>query len=446
MLVLATGSSPIIPDIDGIGLGNIFTMRGMESTEQIKNVLADEDIREILILGGGLIGIEIAEALTVSGARVTIVEKENQILPFLDPEMAALVEKHMEQKGVRIIKNETVLSFIGGKKVEYARLRKYKLPADLVIIAVGIKPNVELAEKIGLKIGKTGAIAVNEYMQTSDPDIYAAGDCCETVHVVTKKPYYLPLGSIANKQGRVVGTNIAGGKQVFPPVAGTVIIRVFDFNIAKTGLSEREAIENGFDPICCYVPEYDREHFIPGAEIINIKLIADRKSRQILGAQIIGRGDVAKRVDVTAAILYKQGTVDDMTGLDLGYAPVYSSALGALIVSSNVLQNKLEGKFKGIKAEEVYRLLNIENDNYIFLDVRTPQEYEEERIPGFDLIPLERLRQRIDEIARDKKIILACESGKRSYQASLILKANHFTDVYVLEGGLRMWPYRLTHE
>ncbi len=446
ILVLATGSDPIIPDIEGIELGNIFTMRGMESTERIKNVLNNEDIKEILILGGGLIGIEIAEALTVSGARVTIVEKENQILPFLDPEMAALVEKHMEQKGVRIIKNETVLSFIGGEKVEYAKLKKYKLPADLVIIAVGIRPNISLAKKIGLKIGPTGAISVNEYMQTSDPSIYAAGDCCEATHVVTKKPYYLPLGSIANKQGRVVGTNIAGGKQIFPPVAGTVIIRVFDFNIAKTGLSEKEAVENGFEPISCYVPEFDREHFIPGAEIINIKLIACKKSRMILGAQIIGKGDVAKRVDVAATILYKKGTVDDMTGLDLGYAPIYSNALGALIVASNVLQNKLEGRFKGIKAEEVYALINKETDDYVFLDVRTPQEYEEERIPGFDLIPLERLRQRIDEIPRDKKIILACESGKRSYQASLILKASNFTDVYVLEGGLRMWPYRLTHE
>ncbi len=445
-LVVATGSRPNIPKIPGVGLKNIFTIRGIVNAEQIKSVLENEKIREIIILGGGLIGTEIAEAFTVYGARVTIVEKESQILPFLDPEMALLAEKYMEYKGIKIIKNNDVREFIGNERVEFVQLSDYQLPADLVILAVGIKPEVEIAKKAGIKIGPTGAIKVNNHMQTNDPDIYAAGDCCECLHIISKKPYYLPLGSIANRQARVVGTNITGGNQKFPHIAGTVIIKVFDCNIAKTGLTEKEARECGLDVISCYVSEYDREHFVPGAKIIKLKLIACKKTGRILGAQLIGEGDVVKRIDIIATALYKKYKVNDLASLDLGYTPAYANAMGILIVAANVMQNKLEGRFKGMRAADVYKLLQKGYEEYLFLDVRTPQEYEELRIPGFDLIPLEAFRRRLDEIPRDKKIILACESGKRSYQASLILNSHGYKDVWVLEGGLRMWPYKITHE
>lgn len=445
-LIVTTGSAPIIPDIKGVDLLNIFVLHGIHDSEKIKHALANDTAKNIVIIGGGLIGVEIADALTVSGARVTIIEKENQILSFLDTEMATLVEKHMEHKGIRILKNEVVNAFLGEKRVEYIQLSDLKLSADLVILAVGIKPNIKLAKQAGLKLGSTGAIAVNEYLQTSDPSIYAAGDCAETFHAVLNKPYYLPLGSIANREGRIAGTNAMGMRNKFSAVSGTIVIKVFDYHIAKTGLSEEEARRNGFEPVSSYVSEYDKERYIPGSKIINIKMTACRKTKKLLGVQIVGEGDVAKRIDIAAMVISKNGKVEDILSVDLGYAPHFSNAMGAIIVSANVLQNKLNGLFEGVSAHEVQSLLQNKGKEYVFLDVRTPQEYEEEKIPGFDLIPLENIRTRIDEILPNRKIILASVTGTRSYQAALILKANGFQDVKILEGGLRMWPFKVSRE
>lgn len=447
VLVLATGSIPNMPDIKGIELDNIFQMRGVDDAERIKLAIKDERVRDIVILGGGLIGVEVADALTITGARVTIVEKEDQILSFLDPEMAALVERHIEHRGIRVIKGEIAKAFLGKDRVEYVQLSRSTISAQLVILAMGVKPNVELAKKAGLKIGPTGAIAVNEYMQTSDPAIYAAGDCAECIHIVTGKPYYIPLGSIANRQGRVAGANaVCGQRYRFGPVSGTIIIKVFDYHVAKTGLSEKEAIEFGFEPVTSYVPEYDKERFIPGAEIINIKLIANRKDRRLLGVQIVGRGDVAKRIDIAAIVIAKKGSFEDLMEVDLGYAPSYSNAMGAIVVAAHVLQNKMDGFFEGISAREMNALLERGVDSYTLIDVRVPQDYEEERIEGFDSIPLENLRSRIDEIPRNKGIILVCDSGNRSYQAALVLKEMGFNNVKILEGGMRMWPYKVLRE
>jgi NADPH-dependent 2,4-dienoyl-CoA reductase/sulfur reductase-like enzyme/rhodanese-related sulfurtransferase/two-component sensor histidine kinase len=444
-LILATGSNPIVPELIGVGLENIFVLQGIHNYERIKTALADAQAREIVIIGGGLTGVEVAEALTVSGAKVTIVEKRDQILSFLDPELAALVEKHMILKGIRVIKNESVSAFIGKKAVKFVQLSGFRMPADLVILAMGLTPNVGLAMQTGLKKGVTGAIAVNEYLQTSDPSIYAVGDCAETMHVVLGKPYYLPLGSIANRMGRVAGGNATGKqRQKFSPITGTIIIKVFEFNVAKSGLNEREARKAGFDAVSCSVPEYDRERFIPGAEVINIKMTAERGTKRLLGVQIVGKGDVAKRIDITAMAISKGGTLDDVVSVDLGYAPFYSNALGAIIVAANVLQNKIEGIFDGMPAEEVYHLLQKRGEECVFLDVRTPQEYEEQKLPGFDLIPLADLKRRIDEILPDRKIILACDTGARAYQGALILRSSGFKDVKILEGGLRMWPYAFT--
>ncbi len=444
-LILATGAHPVIPEIIGAHLRNIFVLHGAHDSEMIKTALADDSVRDIVILGGGLIGVEVAEALTVSGAQVTIVEKRDQILSFLDPELAVLVERHMIHKGIRIIKNESISAFLGKGKVEYVQLSNYRLHADLVIFALGIDPNVGLAVQAGLTKGPTGAIAVNEYLQTDDPSIYAAGDCAETWHVVLKRSFYLPLGSIANRMGRVAGGNATGIlKQKFSPVAGTIIIKVFDYQVAKTGLNEKEAKKTGWDIVSSLVSEYDKEAFIPGAEILNIKMTACREERRLLGVQIAGKGDVAKRIDIAAMAISKEGKVDDILAVDLGYAPVYSNAMGAIVVTANVLQNKLSNLFKGISAHDVYNLMVTDAQNYVFLDVRTPQEYEERRIPGFDLIPLSDLKRRIDEILPDRKIILVSQSGSRAYQASLILKAHNFTDVLILEGGLRMWPYTVS--
>jgi len=445
ILIIATGSRPSIPDIRGVGLQNIFVLHGVTDSERIKRFLTNNLAKDIVVLGGGNIGVETAEALTASGARVTIVEKEREILPFLDREMGALVRNNLELNGVRVITNTEVKEFIGTEGVESVQLNGYRLPADLVIIATGFVPSVALAKKAGLKIGPTGAIAVNERLQTSDASIYAAGDCCEVVHVVSKKPFYLPLGSIANKQGRVAGTNAAGKKAIFPAVTGTIIIRVFEFHIAKTGLNEREAVKAGFDPVTVYVPDFDRDEFIPESQMIHVKMIADKKTRKLLGVQIVGKGDVAKRIDVASTVVAHEGTIDDIASLDLGYAPSYSKAIDSIIVAAHVMQNKLEGVFEGIMAIDAQEIMEAKK-TCTCIDVRLPREFEEERIPGVELIPLESLRRRIDEIPRDRGVILIDETGSRSYQASLILKAQGFKNIRILEGGLKMWPFKTARE
>ncbi len=446
-LVLATGSSPILPNLEGIDYPNVFKLHDIQDAEKIKLALINETAENIVIIGGGLIGIEVADVLTVSGARVTIVEGENQILSFLDPEMAALVERYMIHRGIRIIKGTHIKAFKGRDRVKYILLPGQKLNADIVILALGVKPNVELARKADIKIGPTGAIAVNEYLQTSDPSIYAIGDCAETRHILLDKPYYLPLGSIANRQGRTAGANATGMQySAFEPIAGTIIFKVFDLHIGKTGLNEKEIAEVDCEPVSCYVPQYDREHFIPGAEIINIKMIACKKTRKLLGVQIIGRGDVSKRIDIAAMTISRRGTIDDILSVDFGYAPAFANATGAIVVAANVLRNKLDGRFEGVSAETVQNLLKSTKKQPLFLDVRSVDAFEEGRIEGVRFIPLETLKTRMDEIPKDKDIILICDTGARSYQAALILKSNGFEKVRILEGGLSMWPFKISRE
>ena len=359
--------------------------------------------------------------------------------------MAAHVRLNLERNGVRIITGVTVKAFSGKEKVEHVLLTDYKLPTDLVILATGFSPNVELAEKAGLKIGPTGAVSVDEYLMTSDDSIYAAGDCVEVKHVVSEEPVNIPLGSLANRQGRVAGTNAAGGRQKFGMVTGTTVIKVFDYNFAKTGLSEEEAKKAGFNPVNSYLPEYDREPFFDIARMIYIKMTADRSTGRLLGVQIVGEGEVNKRVDVAASVIANKGSIYDLISLDLGYTPAYAKAIDNLITAAHILQNKMDGLFEGIIPWKDGNVIKLDRD-YVCIDVRTPQEFEEERIPGCDLIPLGSLRRRLDEIHPDKEIVLVCATGGQAYQASLILKSNGFKKVKILEGGLNMWPFIVTRE
>jgi NADPH-dependent 2,4-dienoyl-CoA reductase/sulfur reductase-like enzyme/rhodanese-related sulfurtransferase/two-component sensor histidine kinase len=446
-LILATGSRPDIPQVKGVELQGIFVLHGVTDSERIKRELAGGAARDIIILGGGKIGVETAEAFTESGGRITIIEREQEILPFLDVEMAALVRKHLERRGVKIVTGETVKEFIGKERVEHVLLDHSgtMIPTDLVILATGFRPNVELARTAGLEIGPSGAITVNEQLMTSDKSIYAAGDCIELLHAVSGKPINLPLGSLATRQGRVAGTNAAGGAQRFGPITGTTVISVFDYNFAKTGLSEREASDAGFDPVSSYLPDYDRDPFMREARTINIKLTADRATRRILGVQGVGEGDVAKRIDVAAAVTAQGGTIEDVISLDLGYTPSFSQAIDNIISAAHVLQNKLDGVFEGISPFNAKEVLKTRS-GCTCIDVRTPQDFEEQRIPGFESIPLESLRRRIDEIPEERSVLIVCETGARSYEAALILKAKGFQKVRILEGGLKMWPYEMVRE
>ncbi|MBN1788247.1 MAG: FAD-dependent oxidoreductase [Sedimentisphaerales bacterium] len=439
-LVLATGSEPIIPNIEGNNLSNIFTLHGVSDAEGIKAALDKGKARDVVIVGGGLIGIEMTEALVMRGCRVTIIEKLPQILRVLDRELAMLVDNHLESHGIKVLTSTEVKRFQGTDKVESVMTDKGTFPADLVIVAVGNRPNIALAQQAALEIGTTGAIKVSPQMQTSDKDIYAAGDCVENIDLITQKPVYVPLGSTANKQGRVAAINICGGNDAFSPILGAVACKVFDYNVAVTGLTERAAKQANFDVVTVLVPAPDREHFVRGAEVLMLKLVVDKKSRKLLGAQGISRGNADKRIDVATTAITAGMTVDQIANLDLCYAPPYSPVIDNLITAANVARNKLDGLMNGISPIQLRQLID-ENNDCTLLDVRTPAEYHQIRLADSTLIPLVSLRTRFGELDREKSTVIFSSYSLRAYEAAFILKKEGFSNVRVLDGGLEMWPY-----
>ncbi|MBN1687498.1 MAG: FAD-dependent oxidoreductase [Candidatus Omnitrophica bacterium] len=440
--VLATGARPIIPPLEGIKLKNVFTLQSIEDSEGIKAALAEGKAKDAVIVGGGLIGIEMTEALASKGCRVTVVEKLPGILPMLDWEIARLVAKYLESHGVKI-KTETTLTKIKGEKqVESVVTDRGEIPCDLLLVSIGVRPQTVLAQKAGLKIGVTGAIRVNERMQTSDPDIYAAGDCVETNHLITRKPCFIPLGSTANKQGRVAANNICGYQDVFPGVIGSTVFKVFDLNVGRTGLTEAQARKEGLEVVTVLSPAPDKAHFYPTAKPIMMKLVVERKTRRLLGVQIAGAGDVDKRIDAAAMAITAKMTVDDLANADLCYAPPYAPAMDNIIAAANVARNKLDGLFESLTPMEVKEKM-ARGDSFVFLDVRSPEEDAEARLKDSVLIPLGKLRARLKELPRDQEIITFCKISLRGYEAALILKAAGFKNVKVMDGGVMMWPYEV---
>ncbi|MBN2578045.1 MAG: FAD-dependent oxidoreductase [Pirellulales bacterium] len=439
-LVLATGGTPVVPPIPHVGLENIFTLHGVHDAEGIRAVLAEGKARDVVIVGGGLIGVETTEALVESGCRVTIVEMLPQVLNVLDWEMAKLVERHMESHGVKVLTGSKVLSFEGNGRVSAVVTEHGTLPADMVVLAVGVRPNVGLAREAGLEIGTTGAIRVDDHMRTSDPDVYAAGDCVESVDLVTGRPCFVPLGSTANKQGRVAAVNLCGGEDVFPGVLGSTVCKVFNYCVARTGLTETAAKQLGYEATTALAPGPDRAHYMPGAAPLLLKLVVDRKTRKLLGAQAIGPGAGDKRIDVAAMALTAGMTIDQLANVDLCYAPPYAPAMDNIITAANVVRNKLDGKMVGISPQEVRQMMNAKED-FVLLDVRSPAEYEEVRLPGSTSIPLGTLRKLVGKLPKDKRIVTFCKVSLRGYEAALILKAAQFENVSVMDGGIAMWPY-----
>ena len=439
-LVLATGGCPVVPPIAGVDLGNVFTLHGVHDAEGIKAVLAEGKAHDVVIVGGGLIGVEVTEALVQMGCRVTIVEMLPQTLGMLDWEMARLVEQHMESHGVKVLTDTKAERFEGNGKVTAVVTDKGRFRADMVILGVGVRPNVKLARDAGLEIGSTGAIKVNEHMRTSDAAIYAAGDCVETVDLVTGHPCYIPLGSTANKQGRVAAVNVCGGNDSFPGVLGSMVCKVFDHCVARTGLTEVGAAEAGYEVTTVLAPAPDKAHYMPTAKSLLLKLVVDSKTRRLLGAQAVGPGAGDKRIDVAAMAITAGMTVDQLANADLCYAPPYAPAMDNIITAANVARNKLDGYMVGVTAAEVHRMLEEEAD-FIFLDVRSQGEHDQVHLPGSTLIPLGALRSRLSELPRGKEVITFCKISLRGYEAALILKAAGFEKVRVMDGGIVMWPY-----
>lgn len=444
-LVIATGSNARKPPVPGIELEGITTLQSLSDADYLRKIKDEGVIKKAVVIGGGLIGIETLEALHLAGIDITLIELLPQLLTFLDKQMARLVEKYVQTKATVILQNG-VASFLG----ENGKLKAVKLqdgteiPCDLAVVAIGVTPNTTLAREAGLTIGDTGGIVVDAFMQTSDPDIYAVGDCVEIPHLITHRPVHAPFGDLANLQGRVAGENLISGNVVkFPGTIQTGICKVFDYGVGSTGLSEQNAVKMGFTHIETVVnASLDKPGFMNGNLLIT-KLIADKKNGRILGAQVIGPGDVSKQVAIWAMAIKGKFTVDDMVNADLPYAPPFSLAIDHSIATAHILQNKLKGLLSGISAEQLKEKLK-EKTPMLLLDVRNPNEFEETRLGiGERLIPLGQLRNRMSELPEDKsrEIITWCKISLRGYEAALILQANGYQNVKVLEGGIAAWPF-----
>ena len=441
-LVLATGAEAIVPPVPGKDLDNVFTVKSVEDADRIRALVDGGSVRKAVVVGGGLIGVEMAESLADCALDVSVVERLPRILPMLDPEMALLVEKHLQAEGITVLTDTSVTAFEGDRSVDAVVCDDLRLDADVVIIAVGVRPATGLAAEAGLDLGPFRGIRVDDRMCTSDPDIFAAGDCVEVKHILTGQPSFVPLGSTANKQGRVAAINLTGGDETFPGVLGSAVVKVCGLAVARSGLSESEAQIAGFKTITCCVPGEDRAHFYPGSASVIVKLIADAETGRLLGVQAVGEGDVSKRVDACVGALTGSLTVDQVSKLDLCYAPPYSNALDVLITAANVLKNKMEGRLRGIGSTAVNEMLD-RGDDFFLLDVRSPGEVSDAAIAGAVNIPLGKLRNVLDQVPRDKPVITFCAVSLRGYEASLIFGAAGFDDVQVMEGGVAAWPFAL---
>jgi NADPH-dependent 2,4-dienoyl-CoA reductase/sulfur reductase-like enzyme/rhodanese-related sulfurtransferase len=445
-LIIATGSVPQMPPIPGLELEGITTLKSMKDADFLRKVRDERKIKKAVVVGGGLIGIETCEALQLAGIEITVVELLPQLLTFLDWELAKLVENHVKSKGANVITDNGIAEFLGEKgKLTAVKLQNgTELSCELAVLAIGVRPNVKLAKEADLKIGNLGGIDVNEYMQTSDSDIYAIGDCVETVNRITGKKVLAPYGDLANLQGRVAGENAASENCVtFQGTIQTGICKVFDYTAGSTGLSETVAKRLGYKDIITVInASPDKPGFMEGKLLVT-KLIADKKTGKVLGAQCIGPGNVAKQIAQWAMAIQGKLTVEDLINADLPYAPPFSLAIDHFIATAHIMQNKIKGRLKGISCSEVkQKVLN--NEKPFLLDARGPDEFEQMRLGiGETLIPLGALRKRLKEIPEDKnkEIICYCKISLRGYEAALVLEGNGWKNVKVMEGGIMAWPY-----
>lgn len=438
-LILAVGASAIIPPMEKVRAKNVMTLRSMEDTQGLKKFLGGNNVMEACIVGAGFIGLEMAEALTDRGIRVALVEKAPQVLPPLDADMAVPIQQELEYKGVSVITGTGLKSLVGaGERVEAVELEDgRRISADLVLLSIGVRPNTDLAQSAGLKLGPTGAIAVNAFQQTSDPDIYAVGDATEVTHGVTHTASRIPLGGPANRQGRLAGTHAVEslarteGSGAYMtdkslPVMGTAIVGVFSLAAGITGLSERAAQGiKGLAFDVAYVTAGHHASYYPGATPVRVKLVYEVPTGRVLGAQAVGQNGVDKRLDVVATLLHFGGTVHDLASLDLAYAPQFGSAKDPLHMAAFVAINQLNGTSVATPTPPEGSLL---------LDVRTPEENARGSLPGAISIPLESLRQRHTELPRDRQIVVFCQVAQRGYFAERMLRQLGY-NVLNLKGG-----------
>lgn len=436
-LVLSPGAKAVKPNISGIDGENIFTLRTVEDTLRIYDYVKKSGAQSATVIGGGFIGLEAAENLRHLGLNVTLIEAAEQVLAILDGDMVSQVHALFRENGIKLLLGSGVAGFENNDGKTVCKLADgNEISSDMVLLAIGVVPDTSLAQKAGLKTGIKGSIVVNDKMETSVDDIYAVGDAVEIEHFITKQKALISLAGPANKQGRIAADNIAGGDSRYKGTQGTSVIKLFDMTAAATGINERTAKSLGIEFEKIILSPLSHAGYYPGGNVMTIKLLFEKNSQKILGAQIVGYDGVDKRIDVIATAIRAEMKVGDLAELELAYAPPYSSAKDPVNMAGFIAQNLISGKVKHFYYEDLTALSK--DEGAFLLDTRTPFEYKQGNAEGFVNIPVDELRERIDEIPADKRIYVMCQSGLRSYVATRIL-SNLGYDCYNFAGGYRFY-------
>ena len=434
-LLLSPGAEPIRPPIPGADAEGVFTLRSIPDTMQIKAYMESRCPRSAVVVGGGYIGVEMAENLKQAGLDVTIIELADHLIAPLDFDMAADVHRYIKSKGVRLVLGNGVKSIATGGALTVT-LDKGTLSADMLILSVGVRPDTALAASAGIRVNKRGAIMVDSFMRTNVEDIYAVGDAVEVTDFVTGSPAFIPLAGPANKQGRIAADNICGLERRYTGTQGAAVLKIFDMTVASTGINEKAVMAAGMEYDKTYIYSGSHASYYPGATNMSIKALWDKKTLRLLGAQIVGFDGVDKRMDVLAAAIRFGAKITDLTQLELCYAPPFGSAKDPVNMLGFVAENVISGKIKQFFWEDVAALPR--DGSVTLLDVRTSTEVSRGKIDGFMHIPLDSLREHLDQIPREKPVYVHCHSGLRSYIACRILEGNGY-DCYNLAGGWRLY-------
>ena len=418
-LILSPGASPLVPDLPGIDLPNVFKIRNVTDSDMVKKYIQEQEPETAVVLGGGFIGLEMADVLHESGVDTAVVEASSQIMRMLDAEMAAIVQRYLRWQGIDLYLEDRAAALEGVDRVEKAVLESGRtIPADMVVLGIGVRPEVWLAQEAGLALGSTGGILVDEYLRTSDPFIYAVGDAIQVKDLVTGRDVLVPLAGPANRQGRLVADNIAGYPTRYGKVQGTAIVKILDRTAAVTGSNEKSLTRAGRDFLTCHLHPSSHATYYPGSTKMSMKLIFAPGEGQVLGAQIVGYDGVDKRIDVLATAIRAGMTVFDLQELELAYAPPFGSAKDPVNLAGYVAGNMLKGDVEMAYWPEVPELVAA---GAVLLDVRTSREVSRGAVEGAIHVPVDDLREHLELIPQDKEILVYCQTGLRSYIAARIL-------------------------
>ena len=436
-LLLSPGAKPVRPNLPGINSGKVFTLRTVEDTLRIRNYVDQHQPKSAVLIGGGFIGVEMAENLRHVGIDVTLVELSRQLLSPFDADMAAFIHAEMRKHGVRLALGHMVKGFDEkGDGLDVLLENAAPLHADLVVLAIGVSPETSLAKDAGLTLGLKGSILVNDRMETSVPDIYAVGDAVQVKHYVTGEDALIALAGPANKQGRIAADNICGGDSRYPGSQGSSVLKVFDLTSANTGINETSARRSGLDVDAVILSPMSHAGYYPGGKVMTMKVVFEKGTYRLLGAQIVGYEGVDKRIDVLATAIHAGMKATQLKDLDLAYAPPYSSAKDPVNMAGFMIDNIAKGTLRQWRLEDAAKLPR--DGSVTLLDTRTAAEFSRGHIEGFKNIPVDELRDRLDEIERGKPVYVICQSGLRSYIASRILEGNGY-EAYNFAGGFRFY-------